>query len=77
MKPDTRSPLTTQAEYKRGYRDGVRFSITWLHQRAREMNDPHAVALLNTAAFNLGVDLSQGRIRSNEPEGTTIGSCSG
>lgn len=35
---------------------GVRACIAWLHERAREMNDPHAKAVLNSAAFNLGVD---------------------
>ncbi len=40
-----------------GHRDGVRAAITWLHARAREMNDPNAKTILNTAAFNLGVDL--------------------
>lgn len=39
-----------------GYQRGVRACITWLHERAASMNDPHAKAILNTAAFNLGVD---------------------
>lgn len=39
-----------------GFRDGLRFATTWLHERAREMNDPWAKAVLNTAAFNLGVE---------------------
>lgn len=41
------------------YRKGVRTSIEWLHERAKEMNDPHARAILNTAAFHLGVDLKR------------------
>lgn len=45
-------------EYDRGFRDGIRCAVTWLHGRAKEMNDPHAVAILNTAAFNLGADHS-------------------
>lgn len=36
---------------------GVRRAITWLHQRAQEMNDPHATVVLNSAAFHLGVQL--------------------
>jgi hypothetical protein len=44
-----------------GHREGVRAAITWLHARAREMNDPTAKTVLNTAAFNMGVDLAQFR----------------
>lgn len=43
-------------ERANGFRDGMRFAVTWLHQRANEMNDPWAKAVLNTAAFNLGVE---------------------
>lgn len=39
-----------------GFRDGLRYAVTWLHDRAQEMSDPWAKAVLNTAAFNLGVD---------------------
>ena len=45
-------------EYRRGYHDGLREAITWLHARAEEMNDPHAKAILNTAAFHLGVEMA-------------------
>lgn len=45
-----------------GKRLGVRDAITCLHDRAKEMNDPQAKAVLDSAAFNLGVDQSQGRI---------------
>lgn len=38
---------------------GVRLAITWLHRRAEQMNDPHARAVLNSAAFQLGVDLKE------------------
>lgn len=41
------------------YRDftpGIRFAIAWLHERAREMNDPKAKQVLNSAAFSLGVE---------------------
>lgn len=41
-------------EYKRGTRDGVRWAVHWLHERAQTMNDPHAKAVLNSAAFGLG-----------------------
>lgn len=40
--------------YKRGHRDGIRWAITWLHERGKEMNDPHAKAVLDSAAFNMG-----------------------
>ena len=41
------------------YGPGIKLAVTWLHDRAREMNDPHAKAILNTAAFNLGVEYAQ------------------
>lgn len=43
-------------ERANGFRDGLRYAVTWLHERANEMNDPWAKAVLNTAAFNLGVE---------------------
>lgn len=40
------------------FRDGARWAvrrcIAWLHARAGQMNDPHARALLNSAAFGMG-----------------------
>lgn len=45
------SPSETRAYYS-----GVRACITWLHRRAASMNDPHARAILNSAAFALGAD---------------------
>ena len=48
-------------EYQRGYQDAARQLITWLHEEAAQMNDPHAKGLLNGAAFMLGV-------RVNRPE---------
>lgn len=44
--------MTKELEYYKG----VRASIAWLHEHAREMNDPHARAILNAAAFALGVN---------------------
>ena len=49
------------SEYQRGYQDAARQMITWLHEEAATMNDPHARRLLDGAAFMLGV-------RSNSPE---------
>ena len=43
-------------EYKRGQRDGMRWAVRWLHERAKEMNDPHATVVLNSAAFHMGID---------------------
>lgn len=48
--------MSRSPEYTQGRRAGVKWAITWLHDRANEMNDPHAKAILNTAAFNLGAD---------------------
>lgn len=41
-------------QWEQGRRNGVRWAVTWLHNRALEMNDPRAVLILNSAAFNLG-----------------------
>lgn len=41
---------------RQAYFRGVRSCIAWLHERARKMNDPHAKAVLNSAAFALGTD---------------------
>ncbi len=43
----------SEKSYPRGHRDGIKWAITWLHKRAVEMNDHHAKAILNTAAFNM------------------------
>lgn len=42
-------------ERRNGFNAGVRASIAWLHDYARTMNDPKAQAIINTAAFSLGV----------------------
>jgi hypothetical protein len=54
---DVKHSSVREGHDKASFTRGVRYSITWLHDRARSMNDPHAVAVLNSAAFNLGVDL--------------------
>lgn len=48
--------MSSKPEYERGFTDGYRWAIAWLHARALEMNDPHARTIINTAAFNMGVD---------------------
>lgn len=53
--------MTQMEPYPRGRRDGIRWAITWLHQRAIEMNDWRAKAVLNSAAFGMGVDLKYER----------------
>jgi transposase len=59
MKPDTRKSASEIAEYKRGYRDGLRKASTWLSDRSRAMNDPHAARVLSSAATNLGWDIKE------------------
>lgn len=44
------------AAWKDGRRNGIKWAITWLHERANEMNDPHAKTVLDCAAFNMGVE---------------------
>jgi hypothetical protein len=45
----------TTITLEKAFRGGLRVSIAWLHARADEMADPHAKAILNTAAHDLGV----------------------
>jgi hypothetical protein len=54
-------------EYDRGFKDGLRWAITFLHNQASEMNDPHARGILNTAAFHLGVEGGRARAEGIEP----------
>jgi len=44
-------------EFKDGHACAVSGAIAWLHRRADTMNDNHAKAVLNSAAFNLGVEV--------------------
>lgn len=48
------------AQYEQGRRNGIKSCIEWLHTRADEMNDPHARAILNSAAFGLGQQFRHG-----------------
>ena len=41
-------------QYNEGRRNGVKWAVTWLHQRALEMNDQHARQILNLAATDMG-----------------------
>lgn len=42
------------ADFRAGHRLALRAAITWLHEEAKQMNDPHAKRLLDSAAFGLG-----------------------
>ena len=48
--------MSRSLEYTQGKRAGIKWAISWLHERAIEMSDPAAKAILNTAAFNMGVE---------------------
>lgn len=41
-------------QWEDGRRNGIKWAITWLHNRAKQMKDPRAVQILDSAAFNLG-----------------------
>lgn len=43
-------------DFARGMKEGIAWSVAWLHKRADWMNDPLAKAVLNGAAFSLGRD---------------------
>lgn len=47
--------MSRSPQYEQGRRNGIKWAVTWLHQRAAEMNDPHAKIVLNSAAFNMGL----------------------
>ena len=51
-------------EYERGFQDAMREAITWLHDEARRMNDPHAQRLLNSAGWSLGSQLNRPDLRA-------------
>lgn len=60
-------------ERRRGHRAGIRWAIAWLHERAGEMNDPHAKTILNTAAFHMGVEAKDVQIvESPSPDRTDL-----
>jgi hypothetical protein len=44
----------------RARRAALRETLTWLLTRAREMNDPHARQILNSAAFDWGNEKLRG-----------------
>lgn len=43
-------------DYANGRREAVKWAVSWLHDRAREMNDPAAWRILNSAAYSMGRD---------------------
>lgn len=59
--------MSRKPDYDRGRDDGLRWAVTWLHNRAKEMVDWHATVVLNSAAFNLGVEIKRPKI-SPPPE---------
>jgi len=54
-------------DFKRGQAAGKRWAVTWLHDRAKEMNDPHARQVLNSAGFNMGVAAKKAEIVDDTP----------
>lgn len=48
--------MSRSQQFQQGRRNGIKWAITYLHQLAGEMNDPHARAVLNCAAFWTGVE---------------------
>lgn len=46
--------MARSSQYEQGRRNGVKWAVTWLHERAALMNDPSARAALNVAADLLG-----------------------
>lgn len=51
----------------RDFKPGILFAVQWLHERAASMNDPHAKAILNSAAFHLGRARARGETKLLPP----------
>ena len=52
------------SEYERGFQNGMREAITWLHDEARRMDDPCAEQLLNSAGLSPGCHLNETDLRA-------------
>jgi hypothetical protein len=52
-------------QFRDGHRNATKACVAWLHARTEEMNDWHAKAILNTAAFHLGVATSRNKERAD------------
>lgn len=63
--------MSAKPEYDRGFRDGYRWAIAWLHKRALELNDPSAKAAMNTACFHMGVEGKNLRPIASQSDGET------
>lgn len=47
-------PMDRSKQFEDGFHHALGRCVTWLHERANLMNDPHARAILNSAANALG-----------------------
>ncbi len=48
--------MAQPSDIARGRREGMQWAVSWLHNRADEMNDPHAKTVLQVAALSMGKD---------------------
>ena len=46
--------MARSPQYEQGRRSGVKWAVTFLHRRAKQMNDPRARAILDLAADLIG-----------------------
>ncbi len=46
--------MTQKPDHERGFRDGIRWAITWLHTEGAGMNDPWAKSLCDMLADHMG-----------------------
>lgn len=44
-KQSTNKPMARSSQYEQGRRNGVKWAVTWLHERAELMNDCHQPSL--------------------------------
>ncbi|EAQ25941.1 hypothetical protein [Roseovarius sp. 217] len=51
--------MARSPEYVQAFRAASKEAVSYVHELAQEMNDPHAKAILDSAAFSLGVRLRE------------------
>ena len=49
-------------DYHNAKREAIKWAVTWLHNRAKTMNDPHAASILNAAALHMGLDAKRNTV---------------
>jgi hypothetical protein len=51
--------VSRSEQYLDGRRNAIKWATTWLHRRAKAMNDPAATAILHSAAYQFANDAKE------------------